>query len=147
MEMVSKKPFILLIVLWPALFTNLVSFSLELATSRYGSATIPVSNHVFIFIFAQDTGLGKGKYYAVNVPLRDGIDDESYKSVFRPVSFMRPSSLQSFFYLSLVDYKTYHGMVSAWSCCPSVWRWFISRWPTGLLQSVHAGACCMRRIH
>ncbi|RUS29159.1 histone deacetylase RpdA [Jimgerdemannia flammicorona] len=33
----------------------------------------------------RDTGLGKGKHYAVNVPLRDGIDDESYKSVFRPV--------------------------------------------------------------
>lgn len=36
---------------------------------------------------AQDTGLGKGKHYAVNVPLRDGIDDESYRSVFRPVGF------------------------------------------------------------
>lgn len=33
----------------------------------------------------KDTGLGKGKRYAVNVPLRDGIDDETYKSVFRPV--------------------------------------------------------------
>ncbi|CEG70039.1 Putative Histone deacetylase [Rhizopus microsporus] len=33
----------------------------------------------------KDTGLGKGKRYAVNVPLRDGIDDETYKSVFQPV--------------------------------------------------------------
>jgi histone deacetylase 1/2 len=33
----------------------------------------------------KDTGLDKGKRYAVNVPLRDGIDDETYKSVFQPV--------------------------------------------------------------
>ncbi|CAG8495767.1 17130_t:CDS:10, partial [Cetraspora pellucida] len=32
-----------------------------------------------------DIGIGKGKYYAVNFPLREGIDDESYKSVFEPV--------------------------------------------------------------
>ena len=28
----------------------------------------------------------KGKYYALNFPLRDGISDENYKSVFEPVS-------------------------------------------------------------
>ncbi|KAL7320173.1 histone deacetylase (class I) Clr6 [Mucor circinelloides] len=33
----------------------------------------------------KDTGLGTGKRYAVNVPLRDGIDDETYRSVFKPV--------------------------------------------------------------
>ncbi|KAI0397437.1 hypothetical protein F5Y17DRAFT_415512 [Xylariaceae sp. FL0594] len=33
----------------------------------------------------RDIGIGTGKYYAVNFPLRDGIDDESYKSVFEPV--------------------------------------------------------------
>lgn len=33
----------------------------------------------------RDIGAGKGKYYAVNFPLRDGIDDESYEQVFRPV--------------------------------------------------------------
>ncbi|GAA5821195.1 hypothetical protein JCM3770_005246 [Rhodotorula araucariae] len=32
-----------------------------------------------------DKGKGRGKGYAVNVPLKDGIDDESYRSVFRPV--------------------------------------------------------------
>ncbi|TIB70803.1 histone deacetylase [Wallemia mellicola] len=31
-----------------------------------------------------DTGMFKGKSYSVNFPLRDGIDDESYHSVFRP---------------------------------------------------------------
>ncbi|KAK9235299.1 hypothetical protein V1525DRAFT_365334 [Lipomyces kononenkoae] len=33
----------------------------------------------------RDTGIGKGKNYAVNFPLRDGIDDVTYKSVFEPV--------------------------------------------------------------
>jgi len=34
----------------------------------------------------QDIGAGKGRYYAVNFPLRDGIDDDCYETVFEPVS-------------------------------------------------------------
>jgi len=30
-------------------------------------------------------GTGEGKYYSINFPLKDGIDDESYQSVFKPV--------------------------------------------------------------
>ncbi|KAF8078336.1 histone deacetylase complex, catalytic component RPD3 [Lyophyllum atratum] len=33
----------------------------------------------------RDVGVTKGKYYALNFPLRDGISDENYKSVFEPV--------------------------------------------------------------
>jgi Deacetylases, including yeast histone deacetylase and acetoin utilization protein len=33
----------------------------------------------------RDVGVGQGKHYAVNFPLRDGIDDQSYKSIFQPV--------------------------------------------------------------
>ncbi|KAK8166305.1 histone deacetylase RpdA [Phyllosticta citrichinensis] len=33
----------------------------------------------------RDIGVGNGKYYAVNFPLRDGITDETYKSIFEPV--------------------------------------------------------------
>ena len=33
----------------------------------------------------RDIGVGAGKNYAVNFPLRDGIDDQSYKSIFEPV--------------------------------------------------------------
>jgi histone deacetylase 1/2 len=33
----------------------------------------------------KDVGVQKGKYYSVNVPLRDGIDDESYRTTFEPV--------------------------------------------------------------
>ncbi len=28
---------------------------------------------------------GAGQYYAVNVPLKDGIDDDTYNGLFRPV--------------------------------------------------------------
>ncbi|KAF2812878.1 uncharacterized protein BDZ99DRAFT_507084 [Mytilinidion resinicola] len=33
----------------------------------------------------RDIGVGNGKNYAVNFPLRDGITDDTYKSVFEPV--------------------------------------------------------------
>ncbi|AFR96008.1 histone deacetylase RPD3 [Cryptococcus neoformans C23] len=33
----------------------------------------------------RDNGIGKGKGYAINVPLRDGISDDNYKSIFQPV--------------------------------------------------------------
>ncbi|KAJ6218037.1 hypothetical protein RDWZM_009194 [Blomia tropicalis] len=33
----------------------------------------------------RDIGAGKGKYYAVNFPLRDGIDDDSYEGIFKPL--------------------------------------------------------------
>ena len=36
-------------------------------------------------LLLQDIGAGKGKYYAVNFPLRDGIDDESFESIFIPI--------------------------------------------------------------
>lgn len=32
-----------------------------------------------------DIGHGKGKFHSVNVPLRDGIDDESYEQLFKPI--------------------------------------------------------------
>jgi histone deacetylase 1/2 len=33
----------------------------------------------------RDIGAQKGKYYSVNFPLRDGIDDESYENIFKPI--------------------------------------------------------------
>ncbi|RPD67555.1 histone deacetylase [Lentinus tigrinus ALCF2SS1-7] len=45
-----------------------------------------------------DRGRGKGRGYAVNIPLKDGITDESYRSVFEPVidkivEVFRPSAI------------------------------------------------------
>ena len=33
----------------------------------------------------KDVGYGQGKYYAINFPLKDGMDDSSYGSIFKPV--------------------------------------------------------------
>ncbi|MCO5550667.1 hypothetical protein L7F22_004156 [Adiantum nelumboides] len=33
----------------------------------------------------RDVGYGAGKYYSLNVPLNDGIDDESYQYLFKPI--------------------------------------------------------------
>jgi histone deacetylase 1/2 len=46
----------------------------------------------------RDVGHGRGRGYAVNVPLRDGIDDEAYRRVFEPVigrvmEFYRPGAI------------------------------------------------------
>ena len=46
----------------------------------------------------EDRGRGKGKGYSVNVPLKDGITDSAYQSVFEPViakimAVFRPSAV------------------------------------------------------
>ncbi|KAL8764613.1 MAG: hypothetical protein Q9209_007953 [Squamulea sp. 1 TL-2023] len=46
----------------------------------------------------RDVGVGPGKYYAVNFPLRDGIDDTSYKAIFEPIiknvmDYYRPEAI------------------------------------------------------
>jgi len=43
------------------------------------------NNNIEIFSLFKDIGAGKGKYYAVNIPLRDGMDDDSYESIFVPI--------------------------------------------------------------
>nr|WCZ58768.1 histone deacetylase [Seculamonas ecuadoriensis] len=46
----------------------------------------------------RDIGAGAGKYYALNFPLRDGMDDFSYEQIFRPImskvmEFYRPGAV------------------------------------------------------
>ncbi|KAK4697880.1 histone deacetylase 1/2, partial [Lecanoromycetidae sp. Uapishka_2] len=46
----------------------------------------------------RDIGVGQGKNYSVNFPLRDGIDDKSYKGIFEPViksvmDYYRPEAI------------------------------------------------------
>ena len=46
----------------------------------------------------RDIGVSNGKYYAVNFPLRDGIDDKSYKHIFEPtigwvMEYYKPSAV------------------------------------------------------
>jgi histone deacetylase 1/2 len=33
----------------------------------------------------EDIGVQKGKHYTLNVPLREGMDDESYRYLFEPI--------------------------------------------------------------
>ena len=33
----------------------------------------------------EDVGIGEGKHYSVNVPLQEGMDDESYRFMFEPI--------------------------------------------------------------
>jgi len=47
---------------------------------------------------SSEVGAKKGKYYSINVPLRDGIDDKNYVSLFKSViqmvmDFYRPTSV------------------------------------------------------
>lgn len=46
----------------------------------------------------RDIGVGKGKYHSLNVPLRDGIDDATYKNLFEPlmqkvIEWYQPSAI------------------------------------------------------
>lgn len=46
---------------------------------RYGSYFFPGTGDMY------DVGVGQGRYYSVNVPLREGITDENYHQLFKPV--------------------------------------------------------------
>jgi len=74
----------------------------------------------------KDIGFGKGRNYSVNFPLRDGITDEAYKSVFEPVSFDVSSSFKQFSQNScfevLIGHSTNHGLVSTISSRSTMWR-------------------------
>ena len=46
---------------------------------KYGNFFFPRTGDMY------DIGLGRGRYYSVNVPLREGMDDESYQLLFKPI--------------------------------------------------------------
>ncbi|CAG0914952.1 unnamed protein product [Notodromas monacha] len=59
---------------------------------KYGNNFFPNTGHMY------ELGGEIGKYFSVNVPFREGIDDASYASVFKPVieavmSHFRPSAI------------------------------------------------------
>ncbi|WOL03970.1 histone deacetylase 6 [Canna indica] len=51
---------------------------MTLSFHKYGDF-FPGTGHI------KDVGFGQGKYYALNVPLNDGMDDESFRGLFRPI--------------------------------------------------------------
>jgi len=52
---------------------------MTLSFHKFGDMFFPGTGDVW------DVGAGVGEYYAVNFPLKDGIDDESYEEIFNPV--------------------------------------------------------------
>jgi len=54
---------------------RVMTFSLH----KYGSGFFPGTGDV------NDIGAGPGQYHSVNFPLRDGIDDATYETIFRPI--------------------------------------------------------------
>ena len=46
---------------------------------RYGQQFFPGTGDM------DEIGVGPGKYTSINLPLKDGIDDEGYMSLFKPV--------------------------------------------------------------
>jgi histone deacetylase 1/2 len=65
---------------------------LTVSFHKFGSDFFPGTGHVF------DVGTDLGKYYAVNVPLRDGMTDEAYSSIFQPIirqlfDWFRPTAI------------------------------------------------------
>lgn len=46
---------------------------------KYGNQFFPRTGDMY------DIGVGRGKFYSVNVPLCEGINDESYQQLFKPV--------------------------------------------------------------
>ena len=70
----------------------------------------------------KDIGYGKGRNYAVNVPLRDGINDENYRSVFEPVRRCRNTGssaahLQNSTSTHRSSRKSWNGTGHRRSCC------------------------------
>ena len=65
---------------------------LTVSFHKFGSDFFPGTGHVF------DIGTDLGRYYAVNVPLRDGMTDEAYMSIFKPIikqlmDWFRPTAI------------------------------------------------------
>lgn len=46
---------------------------------KYGNSFFPGTGHMY------ETGAESGRYYSVNVPLKEGIDDQSYVQIFKPI--------------------------------------------------------------
>ena len=65
---------------------------LTVSLHKFGNQFFPQTGH------NTDIGIGRGKHYCVNVPLKDGMDDESYEYIFKPlikhlIDWYRPQAI------------------------------------------------------
>lgn len=58
---------------------NLTDRVMTISFHRYGNYFFPCTGNMY------EIGMGQGRYFAVNVPLREGMDDESYHGLFKPI--------------------------------------------------------------
>ena len=74
-----------------------------LSLHKYDGMFFPSSSiNVYCFLVTgslDEIGLSDGKYYSVNLPLRNGIDDEKYLGLFKPII-----DVILFFFILLVYY-------------------------------------------
>lgn len=54
----------------------------------------------------KEVGEREGKFYAINVPLKDGIDDTSFNRLFKTVGSFRKADFCLLFWLDGVECKT-----------------------------------------
>lgn len=135
-EMVSRKRFIPQTGWWLSASINTESISPGQESSGSVSKNI-LYIYVSLIMGSQDVGVMKGKYYALNFPLRDGISDDNYKSVFEPVGnslIILTWALKK----SCAGDPTSHGVVRSISNCPTMWYRFTLWRQTRLLEFVHA---------
>ena len=52
----------------------------------------------------EDMGVGDGRHYSVNVPLQEGMDDDSYRFMFEPIMQKVSLSQQCLLYSVYANY-------------------------------------------
>lgn len=82
-----------------------------------------------------DRGHGKGKGYSVNVPLKDGMNDESFKSLYDPVSHLPHFPADMSVHCSADHFKDSR-RVSTFSCRPPMRGRLVGWRQTWLPQSI-----------
>ena len=81
----------------------------------------------------EDKGMGKGKHYTVNVPLKDGITDEAFKTVFEPVRVHVRNDLVHLTLVCRLYLKPWRSTGRALSCCSAVRiRWQETSWAASI---------------
>lgn len=97
-----------------------------------------------------DRGKGVGKGYAVNFPLKDGVDDESYRNIFRPVSLHHSLQLR----LRLYEIAQLRQCKLLWTgtvlvlsfCSAEPTRWPKTSWDPSISQCKVGCHCAARKV-
>ena len=76
-----------------------------------------------------EIGAECGRYYSVNVPLKEGIDDQSYLQVFKPVIQVNTYNSQSFMHIikKSLYFIVRHGVLSSNFYRVTMWCRFPSK--------------------